>query len=89
MQGKEVDSRISMSDWEKTPEIVKTVVSELAGKIQYLEQQYELLNSQMSPLSEQAQQLEAMVSARKKTNRSKGKGFRESLRALNKAVTVK
>ena len=88
MQGKEVDSRISALDWEKTPDIVKTVVSELADKIQHLEQQYELLNLQMKPLSEQAQKLEKMMAERKKPSSSKAKGFRQSMRSLTKAVTV-
>ena len=88
MQGKEVDSRISASDWENTPNTVKTVVSELAEKIQHLEQQYELLNLQMKPLSEQAQKLEKLMSERKKPESSKAKGFRQSMRSLAKAVSV-
>lgn len=82
MQEKAVDSRISESDWENTPDAVKTVVSELAERIQHLEQQYKLLNLQMKPLSEQAQKLEEMMSERKKPSRSKAKGFKQSMRSL-------
>ena len=55
------DERISSSDWDKTPESVKAVVIQLAEKLDHLNRQFVLLNSQVQPLSEQMRELEDRV----------------------------
>lgn len=81
MKREELDSRISASDWDATPASVKAVVSELADKIEHLNEQFALLSSQMSPLVEQMSELEKLVKWKKKSRSSK-RGFGQSIRSL-------
>lgn len=80
MKQEELDSRISKSDWEKTPDSVKEVVAELAERVEQLNSQIALLNSQISPLAEQMRELEEKLDRRKKVSRPRKRGFGQSIR---------
>ncbi|EDX82483.1 hypothetical protein S7335_1187 [Synechococcus sp. PCC 7335] len=70
-----LDSRISKTDWEATPEGVKGVVVELAERVEQLQQRVKLLSSQMTPLVEQIDKIETKLARRKSMKRKRNRGF--------------
>ncbi|NJK36470.1 MAG: hypothetical protein HC920_01085 [Oscillatoriales cyanobacterium SM2_3_0] len=74
-------NEISQSDWEKTPESVKRLVSNLVERIERLEQQYEELKAENQELKAENQLLKERLKQNSK-NSSKppsqyqGKGFK-------------
>lgn len=76
MKLKELDNRISETDWESTPDSVKTVMLELAGKVGQLNDQIGVLSAQIEPLAEQMSQIEAALPKRKRMKLTSGRGFR-------------
>lgn len=79
MKREELDGCISKSDWEETPDSVKEVVAELAGRVEQLNSQIALLNLQISPLAEQMRELEEKLDRQKKASRSRKRGFGQNV----------
>lgn len=82
MRPEELDSRISESEWARTPASVKEVVAELVGRVEHLNEQFALLNSQISPLIEHLGELEEKSVKRRHVKRSGKRGFGQSIRSL-------